>query len=264
MAFSKRNILGVSIILAFAATGCGDDTGNAPGGSGGLGNPSTGGSGAVGSGGGGTIGSGGGTPGSGGGPGTGGKVASTVSTNGYVVSDPWKGYAYTVTDSIGSTVTPECDEAGTKPCFKDEGAFLCANGIIKGDPPVGTPPTGGYQGFAMIGWKLNQEEGTTENPNPTVGTWTMTGTGVKINVTNPLGTKMRIKVETADATEYCTDLTLTGGEQSVLWTAFKTECWTTTGVALPAGSALAAMAVQVPGETTDLDYDFCVVNVQPL
>ena len=192
---------------------------------------------------GGTVaGTGGTVAGTGGSSGT---TASTFANNGYGQSGVWKGYLFTASEL--ATVTPVC--GGSNACFSNSGANVCATGTLNAS----------YDAFSMIGFNVNQAEVPPNDP----ATWTTTGTGITVNVANPGNTTLRVKVRVG-TTDYCK--TITAGSQTVAWSSLKTECWLPTGgnMALPAGSAIKDVAVQVPGEEAGTtNYNFCVVTLAP-
>jgi len=247
-----KAIVGLSALVVFACVGA-CATSNEP--DGGFGTGGTGaGVGGTGAGVGGTVagvggtvaGAGGTVAGAGGtvagaGGSTAGQVDSTFATDGYGTSGAWSGYVFVAKDAT-TTLTPATFE-GTL------GKKLCVDGSISATD----------QSFAMIGFNVNQ---AASEPNP-VETWTTTGTGISVNVSNPGQTPMRIKV-TVGTTDYCTDLSAAGGAQTKVWADFKTLCWGSEGVVLPAGSAISSVAVQVPGTASAATpYNFCVVNLAP-
>ena len=243
-----KAIVGLSALVVFACVGA-CATSNEP--DGGFGTGGTGaGVGGTGAGVGGTVAGVGGTvAGAGGtvagaGGSTAGQVDSTFATDGYGTSGAWSGYLFTANDAM-TTVSPACPT----PCFVGAGAKLCASGSVGAT----------YGSFAMIGYNVNQNVSGTAP-----ATWTTTGTGISVNVSNPGQTPMRIKV-TVGTTDYCTDLSTAGGAQTKVWADFKTMCWGTAGVVLPAGSAITSVALQVPGtEAAATPYNFCVVNLAPM
>ncbi len=253
-----KHLLGVSAVLGFLATAVACDGGTTADdtGTGGIPN-ATGGAGT----GGGTPGTGGGTPGTGGaatgGTSGGGPTPSTFAENGYGTSDPWMGYLFTVVDEVGGTITPECDDAGTKPCFTESGANLCASGTLAAS----------YESFALIGWNINQPQPTppaTEAPAPAL--WTTTGTGVKATFTNNGGptAKFRVQLQGTDKTEqWCAEAT---SGTTINWTDFKTNCWTggTPQTPFTVGTGIAQIQVQQysPSETATTPFDFCVNTIE--
>jgi hypothetical protein len=178
-----------------------------------------------------------------------GEVNSTFANNGYGQSgtaNVWHGYLFTVVGK--GTITPECDDAGTKPCFTSAGAKVCASGSL----------TAADDAFAMIGYNVNQ---ASEPPN-TPGTYdTSASTGVTFTVANVSGSPLRIKVDVA-GTEYCA--AITSSTQTIAWSSFKTMCWGSDGTALPAGANITSIAVQAPGKASGTTaYDYCIVSIAP-
>ena len=218
--------------------GAGATSGSSAGGNGGSG-ASSGGVGAtsgVGGGSGGSSGGGAGGAGSGGTTGDGG-----IEGGGYVLGGSWHGYAWTGTGGQAS-ISPT--DFGLVTDFP-----LCASGRIEmGDPNV-----------AMVGWNISQEEGV----DPPLGTTTpmnLTAGGIFVSVTNPGNSRLRVQIEgpAGYPTEaWCAPITA-GTNVFVPWSAFRTECWGTTGTAY-AGEPIKAVIIMVPGEAAaPVNFDFCV------
>jgi hypothetical protein len=229
--------------------GAGASSGASAGGNGGSG-ASSGGVGGVGatgavSGASGASGSAGGGVGGAGGAGSGGTTGDGgIEGGGYILGGSWHGYAWTGTGGQAS-ISPT--DFGLVTDFP-----LCASGRIEmGDPNV-----------AMVGWNISQEEGV----DPPLGTTTpmnlATG-GIFVSVTNPGSSRLRVQIEgpAGYPTEaWCAPITA-GTNVFVPWSAFRTECWGTTGTAY-AGEPIKAVIIMVPGEATSaVNFDFCVNNL---
>jgi hypothetical protein len=207
----------------------------------------------------GTAGSGGSTSGAGGSgdttTGTGGSMpadkTSKVAMDGFVTAGPWTGGAFTAAEN--GTVVPDCS-SGTSCTPPFAGNTLCMTGTVTGKAD--------YSGFAMLGWNVNQPP-MTAMP----ATWAIPATGgVTVSVVNnPATTALRVQLQGTDphdaADRWCAPLT---SGKAIAWSDFKTNCWTggTPQTALTAGTMIEQAAITVPGLTTDLPFDVCLVDVQ--
>jgi hypothetical protein len=180
------------------------------------------------------------------GPGT--ATGSIALNGGYYASGAFKGYLYTAAGT-GSTISPPC---GTGACFTTQ---ACVNGTV---PKVSSATAYSAEWGALVGWNIAQEAAP---PNPAAAV-ALDGKTIKLSLTtgaSPLPAGMRVKVTSAGV-EYCTDLT--GGTASVAASSLRKECWTAGGTALPAGSTVAAVAVQITSDgATDKKFDFCVSSL---
>jgi hypothetical protein len=165
-------------------------------------------------------------------------------TGGYYTSGAYKGYFYTAA-GIGSSITPPC---GTGACFTTS---ACVAGTVG---KVSSATAYSAEWGALVGWNIAQEAAP---PNPANGI-AIDGKTIKLSLApgSPLPSGMRVKVAVAGV-EYCTDLT--GATASVPVSSLKKECWTAGGASLPAGSQIAAVAIQVTSDAmSDKRFDFCV------
>lgn len=241
----------------------GSGIGGSGAGSSGVGGSGVGGSGAGGSGVGGTSGVGGSgvggsaVGGSGvGGSGVGGSGGSTAGgtggTNtdggvvggGYITSGNWHGYAWT---GVGGSASIDPPDYGNFTDFP-----LCASGQIQaGDTNV-----------AMFGWNINQVQGVNP-PVSTVAPANFAQGGIFVSITNPGNTPLRIQIEGAAGypTEaWCAPITA-GTNIFVPWTAFKTQCWSSTGTVAYTGTPLKSIEIMVPGTTSLRSFNFCVNDI---
>jgi hypothetical protein len=178
-------------------------------------------------------------------------TGSQVVNGGFITAGPWQGYGFTATDPGYATITPACGNGGCVPAFV--GNSFCMQGTVNGRP--------GYDGFAMLGWNVNQGiDGSAPQ------TWTVPATGgVTVTVTNAGNTPLRVQLQGTDphsaADRWCADLV---SGQMVAWTAFKTNCWTGGNPQTPltAGTPIQQAAIMVPGTQTDLPFDVCLVDIQ--
>ncbi len=193
----------------------------------------------------------GGVPGATGGvPGATGGVPSTSSfTNGYGTSGELMGYAFTVGVGVGTTISPECNEAGTALCFTTTPGQLCATGSVGKDPA--------YKGVAMIGWNINQLAA----PNSHGNLWTTKGAGLTIVATG----SPRVQIQDnsgLDAGRWCAVLPEGGG--MIPWDKFNTQCWDPSGPSakpFKPGTPISQIAIVIPGKADeDLPFNMCFVS----
>lgn len=170
---------------------------------------------------------------------------------GFLMRTPWLGYTFTIVDALGSTVSPVCTTTG---CLPDWGDQPCAKGTVAKDAASAS--------FAGLAFHANDPMA---GPR---GTWTSTGTGVFISVSNPPASarlQLQEQVATND-TRYCAPLPA-GGTGLIPWASFKTYCWG--DVAHPSkvftvGTAIHEVTVIVPGNSTAAQiFDFCLADIQP-
>jgi hypothetical protein len=191
-----------------------------------------------------------------GGGGTGGatdgpaQAASNVVSNGYVTAGPWAGYGFTATDPGAATIVPDCTN-GCNPPFT--GNTFCMHGTVTGRAD--------YTGFAMLGWNVNQS-----GDGGAMNTWPVPDTGtITVTVDNPGNTALRLQLQGTDphsgSDRWC--VALVSG-QPVAWTSFVTNCWTggTPQTPLTPGTPIQQASILVPGLTTDLPFDLCLVDIQ--
>jgi hypothetical protein len=188
----------------------------------------------------------GGTSGVGGGTAT--NVPWTVAPGGYVMSGPWEGYGWTNAGGTGSTISPDNFSTLTA------GSPLCASGSVG--------PMADYSGFAQIGINLDQAQGA----NTPEETWTPTGAGIVINVSNPGGSALRVQLDgpnaATDANErWCTTLTVFGQPVSFPWSAFNTACWNGSGSTYNM-QPLSNVVLTVPGgNVAAVSFSACIASL---
>ena len=260
----KTNVIlipAIAGVVALAVVGCGDDSPTlvATGGTTGTatGTP-TGGVGATGpTGGAGAV----GATGAVGPTGGGGAVAAGDFLDGYLQNGTWSGYCFTAAEAltagatVASSITPVCTEDTA--CFV--GNQVCASGTVTQDTA--------YAQWAMIGCNLNQDAATSEQ-----GTWAVSGTGVRVSVTNTAGATLRLQCQDAegdtpgeagDTHRWCATLQKDQPTQDIPWSSIVTQCWEGgTQVPVPAGTLLTQCAITVPGTNNkDIPFDYCVTGL---
>lgn len=177
---------------------------------------------------------------------TGGEETTPEDYGGYIEVGPWAGYAWTAAVPEGeTTIDPEN--------YEDVTDFpLCAQGTVAAQED--------YGGVAMVGLNVNQGP---EDEDPS--TWTPTGEGVYIDLSNPGGSTVRVQIQGPNGADdendrWCAEVTETGG-QLIPWGNFNTTCWDDAGAWYDM-QPLEAILALVPGDDTDpVDYDLCVNNL---
>jgi hypothetical protein len=161
-------------------------------------------------------------------------------TAGYFDATPWKGYAYTYSNSAALTqVTPADLSAGNVACVAGGSAAS-------------------YEAGGGLGINLNQG---IEGGAGSEMTWTTTGSGFNVTLDNQGGGEVRVQVE-AGGVQYCK--TLAAGAQTVAWSDLTKNCWEAGGEALPAGSAIKAIQFGAPGKgDATSTFAFCVTAISP-
>ena len=174
-----------------------------------------------------------------------------VQPDGYYESNELHGYAYTVTDSLGSTIAPNsCSTTVNGYTNVAEGQALCARGnVVAG-------------GYALVGINANA------TPLGVVSALVPTGTGLSITVTGSATLAAKnLLVKLASSTQnYCAAVPASG-VANLLWKDF------TTGTCLGSSSGTA----YVPGANAGFNdvqllvqsqngaaspYDFCITNLE--
>ena len=171
-------------------------------------------------------------------------TAFAVSNDGFVRAPMkggacWHGYASAGADAASTGMPTSFAMCGAGCMLKVAGSLAAAD-----------------DSYAYLGFNVNQANGAS-----TFTTVKPTGTSVKITFTNTGGSKLRAQIA-AGSTRWCTDLTTSPA--TIAWTAFKTECWGTTGKAY-AMEAIDQIQINVPGaaaETTD--YDVTLVSIEEI
>lgn len=217
-----------------------------------------------------TGGSGGATAGGSGSSGSGGTAAASSSgaggsgaplesppgffSGGYLTSGPWMGWVFTYADSAGegTLVSPVCDANGCVPAWEKQ---ACLKGVVAQDPASST-----FVGLAF------------HNNNPMsggTGTWTVTGQGVYISLSNP-PPAARVQLQEPNTSSndqrYCAPLP-SGGTGVIPFSSFKTYCWGDVAHpsrALALGTQIHETAIVVPGSSASATpFDFCLVDIHP-
>ncbi len=202
-----------------------------------------------------TIGTGG-TGGTGGSAGTTGAAGTSgntcgaafaVSSGGFVTAPAvagacWHGYAFTGSDS-GSALSPLNFSTCGTPCM------LRISGTVG-------PATlaNNYLGYAYLGINLGQDISTT-------GTPTITPAGSSLTVTFAASTgSLPLRAQlTAGSTQYCYAITA-ASPITIPYTAFKTECWATTGTAY-AKQPIQNFQLVVPGGATATSVSVTILSI---
>jgi hypothetical protein len=97
--------------------------------------------------------------------------------------------------------------------------------------------------------------------------WTPTGEGLVVNVDNPGKSKLRVYLQRQSGTggtaqAWCAGVPDFGKPVLIAWEKFNTKCWDNSG-SFYAREPVDAASVSVPGETTDVPFDFCIKGIAP-
>ena len=208
----------------------------------------SGGNSGFGTGGGSGFGTGGGTiigAGTGGAPVTPGALTITA---GFATNGSWKGYALHGSFGTSATIMPVCPD----PCFTAAPTMICTMGTVGTDPLSASG--------ALLGWNVNQAMATT-TASPPIETVATSGTGIAITLSAPVtGGRIQIQDGATPPKQWCANLT--GASTMVPWTMFKTECWGAAGTAFPAGTAISAIQVVIPSNSSAaVPFNFCLNDV---
>ena len=204
--------------------------GAAPDGAGGTGAGGAGGQGTGGTGGSAGTGSGGFGPGGSGGSGgsVGGGVGSGI---GYWESGPWHGHLYAVT-------------SGSDTWIERDG--LCASGVVEADPT--------YESNALLGWNINQDEGSEEAPLWTPGDPELSLV-YAINAFE--GGPFQINLVDGAGQFWCARPEADVG--AVPLTEFNTRCWDDLGEAYDGSTPIQGIQILVQSlESEPRAFDFCM------
>ncbi len=173
-----------------------------------------------------------------------GGMAAGGANGSYYVNGPWAGYVWTAT-CTGSSITGDFSTHMT-------GSPYCVSGSVA--------PASDYSGWAMLGWNINQTQGSS-TPN---GTWTpsnINSGGVLISVSNSGGSALRVQIAGPNASTDSSDTwcaAVTGAGGLIPWTSFNTACWDNSGTAY-AGQPISNVEVLVPGgNIAAVPFDFCL------
>jgi WD40 repeat protein len=119
-----------------------------------------------------------------------------------------------------------------------------------------------WSGVATIGFNVSQAQGN----QCQVGTWSPVGNGIRVNVSNPGSTSLRVQLSGANgATDpnasWCAILTSFNRDVSISWGEFTTACWNGAGTAYNM-QPLANVQVYVPGNNTAATaFNYCVNSI---
>jgi hypothetical protein len=139
----------------------------------------------------------------------------------------WRGYAYVAQKA--ATVTPTGFSSCGTPCM------LCMQGTVN----MATD----FTSFALIGVNLNQA-----TREPAGATVVPEGDALEISFTNSTGSLLRVQLEgptNTDSDRWCIDLS-GASPQTISYSSFRTNCWTTTGSAYDK-QPLRAVSLTAPG-----------------
>ena len=164
---------------------------------------------------------------------------------GFATNGSWKGYAYTGSFGTSATIAPVCPT----PCFMETPSTICTMGMVGTDPMSASG--------ALLGWNVNQAMATTA-ASPPIETVATGGTGLAITLSAPVtGGRVQIQDASMPPKQWCANLT--GATAMIPWSMFRTECWGTTGTAFAAGTAISAIQVVIPSNTTTaVPFNFCL------
>jgi hypothetical protein len=173
----------------------------------------------------------------------------TVTTQGFITSGAWHGFAWSSADSIGSTTS---EPLAT---LTPSGVGVCADGeIVRG--------TAENPGWVDLGFNLQQSSGGI------VGSQAPSGAGVYIDIDNRGVTDLRLEISQIQSVDqqgndntkrWCTEIA--GGPSFVPWSAFRERCWTTGGAPYHY-EPLASVEVVVPSPVqASAPFDFCILRL---
>jgi hypothetical protein len=183
-------------------------------------------------------------------------------------TEGWHGCAWTGKDILASSTTSIKPSDFTAKAAADP---YKVTGTVMKDP--------GYNGVALLGFNLNQDPAgasclydpalaTAKGP-PGV-TFASSATGIAINFSKTSAFKLRIQIQTENgatsATDrWCQTILAVNGKAFMPFNKFYTQCWNDDGLipakdkgALYAGQPVSAIVFAVPGELTDVPFDFTV------
>jgi hypothetical protein len=184
---------------------------------------------------------------------------------GFFKSGEWEGYAWTAieTDPVaGATVRTPTDFT-TLP----DGDPYCLSGTVAADPPSTPTAPDGYQGFAMLGFNINQAGvPAVEGQEPPVETAVPTGTGIALTFSQTVG-PLRIQIQAPNpalaANRWCATVPPADaeGRAFIPYTSLLQDCYATPpGPSYQAAGrpALEAVSFLVPGDVEPTPFAFCV------
>ncbi len=191
----------------------------------------------------------------------GGTTASLHSSGTYASAGAWHGYIWPAIESGSAydpnnhtTITPTAAQG-----FPSGGPPFCVSGHV--------PATPNSLAVAMIGMNINQAQ----TGGATAAQWTVTGTGILVNVSNPGGSPLRLQIQTnetgAIATLWCAMLTVFDQDVIIPWDQFNTQCFNNdSGTYFDESVGISTVMVLVPGtsQAGGYDFNFCVNNMAPV
>ncbi len=167
---------------------------------------------------------------------------------GYLHCGPWNGYAWTAATETDSNISPSDFATAT-------GLPFCAQGVLaRVDSAVG-----------LLGFNVNQSADGDTGGGP--GTWAVTGTGLKYELSNPGGSPLRIQIQGAkgwpDET-WCADIS-GSSSGTVTWSTFNKECWFNfSWEAYDGQTPLEQVMILVPGMNGfEQPFNVCLINLSP-
>ena len=175
--------------------------------------------------------------------------AIVCATN-YCSSVGMGGYAFSYSDS-----DPPSGTGTSKATLAADGS-LCITGNTMALPPNTTPAEYSADWGCGIGVNLNQAMGM----NTPEMSYTMTGSGVTVNVSNlPSCAQARVVLDQGGMNPVCAALT---PGVAIPWSAFNTTCWTTGGTALSGPPSSQSIKVQFVTSPTECDFsNFCLTQI---
>lgn len=193
---------------------------------------------------------------------------------GFFKSGDWQGYAWTAIESdpvTGQTTRVPADYTTLTP-----GQPFCLAGTVAADPPSSATATDGYQGFAMLGFNINQAGvAEVEGAEPPIATAVPAGNGIAFAFQQTVASELRVQIQGLDPTDgtqrWCAAVPLADaqGRAFIPYSEFHQTCYDAASlVSNPAGfygaggvrAPIAAVSFQVPGNITPIPYDFCVAG----
>jgi hypothetical protein len=117
----------------------------------------------------------------------------------------------------------------------------------------------------LVGWNIAQELDPETNEGGAVLAIEPGGTGVNVQVRNNGASGLRVQIQTDDlGTEsWCLNIVGDGGDYP--WSAFRKQCWVTTGEVYDGVTPIAQIAVQTfnGSDTMPSAFDYCVLHIGP-
>jgi Glycosyl hydrolase family 12 len=193
---------------------------------------------------------------------------------GFFTSGNWQGYAWTAIES--DPVQGATTRTPTDFTMLADGAPFCLAGTVAADPPSSPTAKDGYQGFAMLGFNINQAGvPEVEGTEPTIATAVPTGNGIAFTFSQTIASELRVQIQGLDPTDgtqrWCAAVPLADaqGRAFLAYSKFHQTCYDAPSlVSNPAGfygaggarAPIAAVSFQVPGNTMPIPYNFCIAG----